>query len=96
MDQPHLISLNLIDFAPSCGRLILGGSLPLVSFVFSCSFGAYVSIRGSLLVLWQCMMCLAKVWGWPAKVRPAGLLPLHDTSPELPICITFPFGLQIG
>jgi hypothetical protein len=37
MDQPHLISLNLIEFAPSCGRPILGGSLPVVSFVFACS-----------------------------------------------------------
>jgi hypothetical protein len=27
MDQPHLISPNLIEFAPSCGRPILGGRL---------------------------------------------------------------------
>ncbi|PUZ66897.1 hypothetical protein GQ55_3G383100 [Panicum hallii var. hallii] len=61
MDQPHLISLNLIQFAPSCGRPILGGSLLVVSFVFACSSRSYGSIRAFLLVLWQGMICLAKV-----------------------------------
>jgi hypothetical protein len=51
MDQPRLISLNLIEFAPSCGRPILGGSLPVVSFVFACSSSSYGSIRGPF---WSC------------------------------------------
>jgi hypothetical protein len=61
LDQPHLISPNLIEFASSCGRPILGGSLPVISFVFACSSNSYGSIRGSLLVYWQGMMCLEKM-----------------------------------
>ena len=32
----HLVSLNLIEFASSCGRPIHGESLPHISFVFPC------------------------------------------------------------
>ena len=39
----HTISLNLIEFAPSCGRLMRlmhGGSLSVISFLFACFYGA--------------------------------------------------------
>ena len=70
------------------GPLIHVLGLSVITFVFAFISSALGSIGGSLMVLWQGEMCLAKV--------PAGLQPLQNTSPKLVICITFVSGLRIG
>ena len=71
------------------GPLIHVLGLSFITFVFACISSAYGSIGGFLMVLWQGEMCLAKVPGRPAKVRPVGLQPQQNTRPELVIFITF-------